>query len=69
MSNMRAHTDQEIIGKASAKEKDLQGMKDNRIDVAVDLDDAHGTCHTYVVTYERRADDWQVVEVSELSSL
>ncbi|HEY0896760.1 MAG TPA: hypothetical protein VGE15_09440 [Sphingobacteriaceae bacterium] len=66
---MKAHTDQEIIRKASVKDKDLQEVKDNRIDVAVDLDDETGTCHTYIVTFEQRAGDWQPVEVNELSSL
>jgi hypothetical protein len=66
---MRAHTDQEIISKASLKEKNPEEVKDSRIDVAVDLDDDTGNCHTYVVTFERKQDDWLPVEVNELSSL
>jgi hypothetical protein len=67
---MRAHTDEEIIKRASAEEKNLKDIKDNRIDITVDMEDEHGTTHTYVVNFCRKDDGyWQVVEVSELSSL
>ncbi|HEY1024287.1 MAG TPA: hypothetical protein VGE26_03925 [Sphingobacteriaceae bacterium] len=66
---MKSHSDEEIIRKASAVPKDEQEITDNRIDVAVDLDDDHGTAHTYVVTFQRSDDDWRVIEINELSSL
>lgn len=67
---MRAHTDEEIIQKASAEEKDPNEIKDNRIDVAVDLEDIHGTTHTYVVSFCKDENgNWKALEVSELSSL
>jgi hypothetical protein len=67
---MRAHTDEEIIKCASAEEKDARDVKNDRIDVTVDMDDEHGTAHTYVVNFCRNEDgSWQAVEVSELSSL
>ena len=66
---MRAHSNEEIINKAALKEKNPAEVKENRIDVAVDLDDETGTCHTYVVTYEKQGNDWRVLEVNELSSL
>jgi hypothetical protein len=67
---MRSHTDEAIIERASNEEKDLKAMKNNRLDVAVDMDDEHGTAHTYVVNF-CKADDgsWKALEVSEISSL
>jgi hypothetical protein len=68
---MRVHTDEEIISKASSLEKNSNNIIDNKIDIAVDLDDEHGTAHTYVVTFSRinEGGEWSPVEVSELSSL
>lgn len=66
---MRPHSNQEIIRKASEKEKNQDEIKNNRIDIAVDMDDNHGVTHTYVVTFERAADDWNAIDVNELSSL
>lgn len=67
---MRAHTDEEIINCASAVEKEPKEIKDNRIDITIDLNDEHNTAHTYTVSFCRDTDgDWQVVEVLELSSL
>lgn len=67
---MRAHTDEEIIRRASAVEKKPEEIKDNRIDIAVDMEDEHGTVHTYVVNFCRDTQgSWEATEVSELSSL
>ncbi|HEY0054452.1 MAG TPA: hypothetical protein VGB63_03760 [Pedobacter sp.] len=67
---MRAHTDEQIIAKASSEEKNLKDITDNRVDITVDLEDENGTTHTYVVNFCRDAGGgWQAVEVSELSSL
>ena len=67
---MKAHTDKEIIEKASALPKNADEIKDNRVDIAVDLDDEHGTTHTYVVNFcKDEGGSWQAAEVSELSSL
>ena len=67
---MKAHTDKEIIEKASALPKNADEIKDNRVDIAVDLDDEHGTTHTYVVNFcKDESGSWQAAEVSELSSL
>ncbi len=66
---MRSHTDEEIIERASKEDKDLKAMKNNRLDVTVDMDDEHGTAHTYVVNF-CKADDgnWRVLDVTEISS-
>jgi hypothetical protein len=67
---MRAHTDEEIIAKATTVEKNFHEIQGDRIDITVDLDDEHGTCHTYVVNFCMNSDgSWQPAEVSELSSL
>ena len=67
---MRAHTDEEIIERASKEEKNPKDITDNRIDITVDMDDKNGTAHTYVVNFcKNEGGEWQVVEVSELSSL
>ena len=67
---MRAHTNDEIIDRASAMEKNAEEIKDDRIDITVDMDDEHGTTHTYVVNFCRNNNgNWQASEVSELSSL
>lgn len=67
---MRAHTDEEIIKRASVEDKNANDIKDNRIDVTVDMEDEHGTAHTYVVNFcKNNEGNWQVAEVSELSSL
>ncbi|KAA8484367.1 hypothetical protein BDE36_1533 [Arcticibacter tournemirensis] len=65
----RAHTDEEIISKASAREKNAESITDEKIDIAVDLDDDHGVTHTYVVTFSRDGENWVPTQVSELSSL
>lgn len=65
----KAHTDEEIISKASAKEKNAESITDDKIDVAVDLDDNHGVTHTYVVTFTREGTNWMAIQVNELSSL
>lgn len=65
----RAHTDEEIISKASAREKNAESITDGKIDVAVDLDDDHGVTHTYVVTFAREGANWMAIQVNELSSL
>ncbi|WP_374165188.1 hypothetical protein [Arcticibacter sp. MXS-1] len=65
----RAHTDEEIIQAASQKSKTEVAGTDDKIDIAVDLDDSHGVCHTYVVTYKKEGDQWSPAQVSELSSL
>lgn len=66
---MRAHSDEEILKKAVAQEKQQDMVKDNKIDIAVDLDDEHGTCHTYVVTFQQENDDWKCLQIDEISSL
>ena len=67
---MRAHTNEEIIKRASPEEKNEEEVRDNRIDITVDLDDEHGTTHTYVVNFCRDVGGgWQAGEVTELSSL
>ena len=66
---MKAHTDEQIISKASLAEKNQEQIKDDKIDIAVDLDDETGTCHTYVVTFDRSSGEWKPVEVEEVSSL
>ncbi|WP_207532855.1 hypothetical protein [Desertivirga arenae] len=66
---MRAHTDEEILEKADAQEKRQDMIKDSKIDVAVDLDDEHGTCHTYVVTFQQESGGWKCLQIDELSSL
>jgi cytoplasmic iron level regulating protein YaaA (DUF328/UPF0246 family) len=67
---MRAHTDQEIIELASKEEKNPKDVTDNRVDITVDMEDENGTAHTYVVNFcKNEGGEWQVVEVSELSSL
>lgn len=65
---MRAHTDEEIICKALAEEKDQQSIKDHKLDVVVDLDDESGNAHTYVVTLKKDDQNWQPIEISELSA-
>jgi len=65
----KAHTDEEIISKASAKEKNAESIVDEKIDVAVDLNDDHGVTHTYVVTFTRKGANWMAIQVNELSSL
>jgi hypothetical protein len=66
---MRSHTDEEIIERAFKEEKDLKAMKNNRLDVTVDMDDEHGTAHTYVVNFCKDNDgSWKALEVSEISS-
>ena len=67
---MRAHTDSEIIRQADKKEKDSESIRNNRIDIAVDMEDDHDIMHTYVVNFSRDAEgNWSALEVSELSSL
>ncbi|WP_207422652.1 hypothetical protein [Desertivirga brevis] len=66
---MRAHTDEEILEKAAAQEKRQDMVKDNKVDIAVDLDDENGTCHTYVVTFQQENDSWKCLQIEELSSL
>ena len=67
---MRAHSDEEIIAKASGMEKKQEEIKGDTLDIAVDLDDLEGARHTYVVTYVRAGQnaDWLVSEVTELSA-
>lgn len=65
---MRAHTDEDIICKALAEEKDQRNIKDNKLDVVVDLDDENGNAHTYVVTLKKDDQNWFPVEISELSA-
>ena len=67
---MRAHSDQEIIERASAEEKNPKDIQNNSINITVDMDDEHGTAHTYVVNFSKdKEGNWKPVEVSELSSL
>ena len=68
---MRAHSDQDIISKASKKEKVKAEIKGDKIDITVDMDDSTGAAHTYVVTYQKVnpvAEEWEVIDVSELST-
>jgi C4-type Zn-finger protein len=66
----KAHSDEEIIQKASTLEKNSENVHDNKVDITVDMDDEHGTAHTYVVTYTKEGNgNWVPVEVSEISSL
>lgn len=65
----KAHTDKEIIQAASLKEINPEYIKENKADVAVDLDDSHGITHTYVVTFKKDGNQWLPLQVSELSSL
>jgi len=66
---MRAHTDEEILRKVLQKDRSTEPIKDGKVDIAVDLDDEHGTCHTYVVTFEQKGEQWDLVQIEELSSL
>jgi hypothetical protein len=67
---MRAHTDEEIIEKASAEENNFKEVASDRINVTIDLKDEHDTAHTYVVNFCKDSSGaWKAVEVSELSSL
>lgn len=67
---MKAHSDKDIVDFASTKEKNPTDIKNNRIDIAVDMEDEHGTAHTYVVNFCRNSDgSWEASDVSELSSL
>ncbi|WP_207425910.1 hypothetical protein [Pedobacter sp. SYSU D00535] len=67
----RAHTDEEILAKAAAIDKNQEQIKDNRVDVPVDIEDETGTAHTYVVTFIRsgETEPWKASEINELSSL
>ena len=68
---MKAHSDDEII-KLASKEIQADLVRDNKIDIAVDLEDEHGTTHTYVVTFQCNDQDrsgWKFLEINELSSL
>jgi hypothetical protein len=68
---MKAHSDDEII-KLASKEIQPELVRDNKIDIAVDLEDEHGTMHTYVVTFQcnnQEKKDWKFLEINELSSL
>ncbi len=69
---MKPHLDAEIIKLAESKEKEPGLIRDNKIDIAVDLEDSHGTVHTYVVTFQCSSpdkNDWKFLEINELSSL
>lgn len=69
---MRAHSDDDIIQKALMQEKESGLVRDNKIDIAVDMEDEHGTLHTYVVSFEKNPGSesgWKFLELNELSSL
>ncbi|WP_256010513.1 hypothetical protein [Desertivirga xinjiangensis] len=69
---MRPHSDEDIIRKASLQDKEAGLIRDNKIDIAVDMEDDHGTLHTYVVSFERSPGSeggWKFLELNELSSL
>lgn len=66
---MRAHTDEEILRKVLQIDEYREEMKDDKLDIAVDLDDEHGVCHTYVVTFQKQNNKWEYVQIDEISSL
>lgn len=68
---MRAHSNEDIIRKAMQVEKPEIEVRDNKIDIVVDMDDSADERHSYVVTFSREGggSDWSVSDVSELSSL
>ena len=67
---MRAHTDDEIIQKASADKEKFKDVTADRINVTIDIKDEQDTAHTYVVNFCKESDGgWKALEVSELSSL
>lgn len=65
----KAHTDEEIIAAAETKKSAAPDNTDDKVDIAVDLDDENGIAHTYVVTFLRKPGGWTVFQVNELSSL
>jgi hypothetical protein len=66
---MRVHTDEDILRKAFEIDKYQEEPKDNKLDVAVDLDDEHGVCHTYVVSFQKNGNEWDYISIEEISSL
>jgi len=66
---MRVHTDEEILKKVLLVDKYQEEIKDGKLDIAVDLDDEHGTCHTYVVTFLQNDGEWECAQIDEISSL
>ena len=65
----KAHSEEEIIKAALQKDKDGVAAENNKVDVAVDLEDENEVTHTYVVTFQKNSNDWKAIQVSEISSL